>query len=173
MANTPPLATRLGRIGRSVYSQLVHRLKKHNGPIYPLHVGDTYLSPASYIQDLPKEPQLSRYSQVRGDPKILQTVAHYLSTQQGQNVQSDELILTHGATEGLTALLASLISPGDEVLILAPYWPLVAGSVRLFGGVAKEGGGAQSESDDKPADTPQHGSRAATRWREAHQLSES
>ena len=138
MANTPPLATRLGRIGRSVYSQLVHRLKKHNGPIYPLHVGDTYLSPASYIQDLPKEPQLSRYSQVRGDPKILQTVARYLSTQQGQNVQSDELILTHGATEGLTALLASLISPGDEVLILAPYWPLVAGSVRLFGGVAKE-----------------------------------
>jgi N-succinyldiaminopimelate aminotransferase len=138
MANTPPLATRLGRIGRSVYSQLVHRLKHHKGPIYPLHVGDTYLAPASYIQDLPKDPHLSRYSQVRGDPAILDTVAAYLSKQQNHPVHSDELILTHGATEGLTALLASLISEGDEVLILAPYWPLVAGSVRLFGGVAKE-----------------------------------
>ena len=45
-SRVPDLPARLGKVGRSVYSQLLHRLANYKGEIYPLHVGDTYLPPA-------------------------------------------------------------------------------------------------------------------------------
>ena len=45
-----------------------------------------------------------------------------------------EVLITAGATGGLGAALGALMAPGDEVLILAPHWPLVSGIVRSLHG---------------------------------------
>lgn len=135
---TPELSTRLGRVGRSVYSQLLHRLSTYDGEIYPLHVGDTYLPPAISIAEAEKlqtlEAQAHRYTPVKGTTHTMSAAVEWLSARQGLSVSSDEVIVTGGGTAGLSALLAALLSPGDEVLLLAPYWPLMAGATRLHGG---------------------------------------
>jgi N-succinyldiaminopimelate aminotransferase len=43
-----------------------------------------------------------------------------------------------GATAGFTVVCSTLLSPGDEVVILAPFWPLIRGIVRAHGAVAVE-----------------------------------
>ena len=65
---TPPLSTRLGQVGRSVYSQLVKR--KEYEEQYPLHVGDTYLPPAIDVRSLNQSIEIHRYTPVNGQLKL-------------------------------------------------------------------------------------------------------
>jgi N-succinyldiaminopimelate aminotransferase len=44
----------------------------------------------------------------------------------------ENVLITAGATGGLCAALGAITSPGDEVLILAPFWPLIRGIVGAF-----------------------------------------
>lgn len=136
-SSTPELATRLGRVGRSVYSQLLHRLKTYEGEIYPLHVGDTYLPPAVEIDEAVHlasvETQAHRYTPVKGTATLVKIATEWLSARQGHTVLPEEVLITGGGTAGLSALLGALLSVGDEILLLAPYWPLIAGSARLYG----------------------------------------
>ena len=134
---TPSLSPRLGRVGRSVFSELLHRLSQYQGEICPLHVGDTYLEPAVALDDPlltnEKADYAHRYTPVRGIPTVVEAARSWLSKRQNIEVLPDEVIITGGGTAGLSALLAALLSPGDELLLLAPYWPLMAGAARLHG----------------------------------------
>lgn len=132
-SSTPELAGRLGRGGRSVYSNLLERARQSGYPLIPLHVGDTYLPPAVDLLTLPKSETMHQYGPVGGERALLEAASTYFSTQQGQEVPIRELLVTAGATGGLTALFSALLNPGDEAILLAPYWPLVAGSARLLG----------------------------------------
>lgn len=129
----PALANRLGRGGRSVYSNLLERAQESSSPLIPLHVGDTYLSPAVDVLELDKSPSMHQYGPVGGEPALLKAASAYFSSLQGRDVPTRELLVTAGATGGLTALFSALLQPGDEALLLAPYWPLVAGGARLLG----------------------------------------
>ena len=135
--NTPNLSPRLGSVGRSVFSQLLSRLSQYQGKLYPLHVGDTYMRPAIALDDpeiLAEQTSLvHRYTPVRGAPSTVEAARSWLSERQGVEVSPDEVIITGGGTAGLSALLAALLSPGDELLLLAPYWPLMGGAARLHG----------------------------------------
>jgi N-succinyldiaminopimelate aminotransferase len=101
--------------------------------LIPLHVGDTYLPPAVDVLSLEPEPTMHQYSVVGGEPALVEAACAHFSALQGTPVAREELLVTAGATGGLTALFAALLSPGDEALLLAPYWPLVAGGARLLG----------------------------------------
>lgn len=133
----PQLSSRLGKVGSSVYSQLIHRLNDYKGEIYPLHVGDTYLPPAVSMDDpvlkLRGEHQAHRYTPVRGTQSLISSVTQWLSDQQGIEVSEEEVIITGGGTAGLSALICALLNPDDELLLLAPYWPLMAGAARMHG----------------------------------------
>ncbi|MBM4291710.1 MAG: pyridoxal phosphate-dependent aminotransferase [Deltaproteobacteria bacterium] len=129
----PPLARRLGAGGRGVYSQLAGRAQASGRPLLPLHVGDTHLPPAVDVRALPASDDLHRYTAVGGEPALVEALRAHLARRQGAPVGAEEVLVTAGATGGLTALFATLLAPGDEALLLAPYWPLVAGGARLLG----------------------------------------
>lgn len=118
----------------SPYSALAHRLATHPGEVYPFHVGDTWMEPAvgCRMQDITVEahPGMHRYASVHGLPGLLDAIVERTRARTGLPVEPDDVLVTAGATGGLGAVLGALVSPGDEVLILAPYWPLVAGIVR-------------------------------------------
>jgi aspartate/methionine/tyrosine aminotransferase len=131
--NRPALNHRLGKIGRSVYSAFKNRLKSYSGETYPLHVGDTYLPPAVSLKHIPSDRALHRYTEVKAYPPFMQAICDYLSQLQSRAVSAEEILVTGGGTGGITALLQTLLSPNDAIMLLAPYWPLVAGAARLAG----------------------------------------
>jgi N-succinyldiaminopimelate aminotransferase len=122
-----------------VYSALAHRLNRHEGETYPLHVGDTWLEPAEgcRMEDLTvaEYPGMHRYAPVQGLPALLELLVERVRARTGLAEERDNVLVTAGATGGLGAAVGGLVEPGDEVLILAPYWPLIAGIVRSFHGV--------------------------------------
>ncbi|MCA9546065.1 MAG: pyridoxal phosphate-dependent aminotransferase [Myxococcales bacterium] len=131
---SPVVAAMPGRI----YSSLAHRMAAHPGETYPLHVGDTYMEPAvgCRMQDLTvaDHPGMHRYSSVQGDRALLDAICARTERTQGVPTPRDAVLVTAGATGGLGAVCGALVGLGDEVIILAPFWPLIAGIVHTMGG---------------------------------------
>ncbi len=104
----------------------------------PLHVGDTWLEPfvGGRMEDLRQVDfrGLNRYSEPRGLPELLDAIVDKVQTRNRLVCERDSIWVTAGATGALGAAVGALVSPGDEVLILAPFWPLIRGIVQTFGG---------------------------------------
>jgi N-succinyldiaminopimelate aminotransferase len=79
-----------------------------------------------------ENPGLHRYPPVNGLPALLGALARH------HGVKPARILTSCGGTGGLKAVAGALLSPGDEVLILAPYWPLIAGIVRTSNGIPVE-----------------------------------
>jgi N-succinyldiaminopimelate aminotransferase len=113
-------------------------MSEHRGEIYPLHVGDTWLEPADgcRMEDLSvaQHPGMHRYASPQGMPELIDAVADRCRLRTGVAVGHGSVLITAGATGALGAVLGALLDPGDDVLVLAPYWPLIAGIVRCFKG---------------------------------------
>jgi len=140
MPRHPDVSTRSERLSASVYSALVGRVHAQPGPVYPFHVGDTWMEPATgcRMQDLSiaEHPGLHRYGPVQGRADLRAAIAAQRRRRTGLDVQADDILVTAGATSGLGITLGALVDPGDEVLILAPHWPLIAGMVHGLSGKA-------------------------------------
>ncbi len=138
MPRFPDTARHLAGIPPSVYSGLAHRLDRFAGETYPLHVGDTWMEPPEgcRMEDLRVAdlPGMHRYAPVHGLPVLLDAILERERRKTGLALERDNILVAAGATGGLGAVAGALLEPGDEVLILAPYWPLIEGIVRSFHG---------------------------------------
>lgn len=120
----------------AVYSPFADRLSGHPGPIFPLHVGDTWRDPfvGARSEDIlsAEHPRLHAYGNTRGIPELIEGVRGKLRRRNGLEHSSDEILITAGATGGLASLAGAVLSPSDEILILAPFWPLIRGIAQSF-----------------------------------------
>jgi aspartate/methionine/tyrosine aminotransferase len=136
----PPLKENQSGL-KNAYSQYAELAKSSGSPLSPLHVGDTYLPPAigCRMQDLSisEYPRLHQYAPVQGRSDLIAGIAKYRQQREGLLPSNDEIVVTAGATGGLFGLASALIEPGDEVIMLAPYWPLFGNAIRHYGGTTK------------------------------------
>lgn len=120
----------------AVFSPIAHRMSQVPGGVVPLHVGDTFMEPfaGARMEDLRERdfPGLHRYCETRGVPELVLAIAEKARTKNALPAGPESVLVTAGATGALGASVASVTSPGDEVLILAPYWPLIRGIVEAF-----------------------------------------
>jgi len=134
----PEYARSVRGIAGAVYSSLAHRLAEFEGEVYPLHVGDTWLEPADGCRmqdlDVTQYPGMHRYAPPQGLPRLIDAVVERVRSRTGVAVDRANVLIAAGATGALGAVFGALVDPGDDVLILAPYWPLVTGIVRTFNG---------------------------------------
>jgi N-succinyldiaminopimelate aminotransferase len=79
-------------------------------------------------------PGMHRYTSPHGLPALLEAVVERVRERTAVPTEPGEVLITAGATGGLGAVMGAIVEPGDEVLITAPYWPLIEGIVRSFHG---------------------------------------
>ncbi len=139
MPRFPQVAPTVAAIPGAVYSKLAHRLEGYRGEIYPLSVGDTWMEPppGCRMEDfrVADHPGMHRYAPVQGNPELVSRLAERVRERSGAPTGPENVLMTTGATGGLSTVAGAIVSPGDEVLLLAPYWPLISGIVRSFHGV--------------------------------------
>jgi N-succinyldiaminopimelate aminotransferase len=139
MPRPPHLSPAAISIKGSVYSSVLHRLAEYGGQVYPLHVGDTFLEPAEgcRMEDftVASHPGMHRYAPPQGLPALVDAVVERLRARTGVPLERANVFVAGGGTSGLASVVGAIVSPGDEVLILAPHWPLIEGHVRMAGGV--------------------------------------
>ncbi len=80
----------------------------------------------------------NQYPPGRGVPELRQAVATHQHSWYGLDVDPDtEVLVTTGATEGIAAAVLALCEPGDEVVVLEPYYDSYAASIALAGAVRR------------------------------------
>ena len=72
-----------------------------------------------------------------GIPTVRETMAEYLSKQQGMKVSGKDVVMTVGAAGALVSFFRAVIEPGDEVISPAPYFVEYGAYCGHFGGVLK------------------------------------
>ncbi len=81
---------------------------------------------------------LHGYTSAQGDASVRKAVARAEEERSGCPVDPDLIYMTCGAAASLTATLHALCNPGDEVIVLAPYFPEYRVFVEKTGAVLKE-----------------------------------
>lgn len=81
--------------------------------------------------------ELHGYMSNSGYPEVRARVAASLNRRFDTDFSQDNIIMTVGAAGGLNVLLKTLLDPGDEVLVFAPYFLEYGNYVSNFDGVLK------------------------------------
>jgi len=121
------------------------KLEKQGQKITYLNIGDPVaygFQPPENVKDaLIKAIKNNQnyYAPSEGIQELRQAIAEK-EKRKGLLTTEDDIIVTNGVSEGLEMLMASIVEPGDEVLIPGPYYPPYASYVRLFGGIPVEFG---------------------------------
>ncbi|MFZ5640759.1 MAG: pyridoxal phosphate-dependent aminotransferase [Bacillota bacterium] len=106
------------------------RLRKIHGPdkVYDFTLGNPDVEPpAAFKAELKKladnpVPGMHRYMSNTGYPETRRAVAGVLAEDSGLPVKENHVIMTCGAGGALNVVLKTLLDPGDEVIILAPFF---------------------------------------------------
>jgi len=121
----------------SVYAPVGGDASAPPGEVCPLNVGDTWLEPfeGGRLEDIhqAEHPGLNRYSPTQGLAPLIDAIVEKVRGRNGLACEREGVLVSAGATPGLAAAVGALAAPGEEVLILAPFWPLIRGMVQAFG----------------------------------------
>ena len=77
-------------------------------------------------------PGLNRYSPTQGLPPLVDAIVEKVRSRNQLPYERNSVLVAAGATGALCAAVGMLAAPGEEVLILAPFWPLIRGIVQAF-----------------------------------------
>jgi aspartate/methionine/tyrosine aminotransferase len=80
------------------------------------------------------DPAMHRYTPTPGLPALRQAIADKTLRDAGVSVQAAQVLVTNGGKQAVYEAFATLLDPGDEVLLPAPYWTTYPESIRLAGG---------------------------------------
>jgi aspartate aminotransferase len=82
-----------------------------------------------------REPKHHRYTPVAGLPELRGAIAAKTARDSAYQVESSQVLVTNGGKHAVYNTFATVLDPGDEVLIPAPYWVTYPEAVMLAGGV--------------------------------------
>jgi aspartate aminotransferase len=75
----------------------------------------------------------TKYTPIGGTPELKAAIARKFARENALNFAPAEILVTNGAKQALFNLSMALLSPGDEVIIPAPYWVSYPDMARLAG----------------------------------------
>ena len=80
----------------------------------------------------------NQYAPGLGVPALRQAIARHQQRHYGIELDPDsQVVVTTGCTEGIAAALLGLVDPGDEVVVLEPYYDSYVAMIQMAGGVRR------------------------------------
>ncbi|MDT7669970.1 MAG: aspartate aminotransferase [Pseudonocardiales bacterium] len=80
------------------------------------------------------DPKNHRYSPAAGLPELKEAIAAKTARDSGYRVTASQVLVTNGGKQAVYQAFATLLDPGDEVLLPAPYWTTYPEAITLAGG---------------------------------------
>ncbi len=84
------------------------------------------------------DPRNHRYTPAAGLPELREAIAAKTGRDSRFEVAASQVLVTNGGKQAVEEAFATLLDPGDEVLLPAPYWTTYPEVVRLAGGAPVE-----------------------------------
>ena len=82
-----------------------------------------------------REPRFHHYTPAGGLPELRAAIAAKTARDSGLAVDAAQVLVTNGGKQAIYQAFATLLDPGDEVLLPAPFWVTYPEAIALAGGV--------------------------------------
>ena len=82
-----------------------------------------------------RDPRMHHYTPAAGLPELREAIAERTSAETGTAVTVANVLVTSGTKQAIAHAFATLLDPGDEVLVPSPYWVTFPEAISLAGGV--------------------------------------
>ena len=79
-----------------------------------------------------------RYTPAAGLPELRDAIVKKTKRDSNYEITSDQVLVTNGGKQAVYQAFASILDPGDEVLLPSPYWTTYPECIKLAGGVSVE-----------------------------------
>ena len=106
-------------------AQKSRELKAEGFDIISLSLGEPDFNTPDYIKEAAKkaiDENYSKYPPVPGYADLREAISRKFKEENGINYTPDQIIVSAGGKHSLINVILSIVNPGDEVIILAPYW---------------------------------------------------
>jgi aspartate aminotransferase len=118
-------------------SQRSRELKAKGIDIISLSLGEPDFNTPDYIKEAAKkaiDDNYSKYPPVPGYQDLREAISWKFKMENDINYSPDQVIVSAGGKHSLINVILSIVNPGDEVIILAPYWVSYYDQVIIAGG---------------------------------------
>ncbi|HYH32183.1 MAG TPA: pyridoxal phosphate-dependent aminotransferase [Pseudonocardia sp.] len=139
---TGRVSARIGGIGESAtlaVDSKAKALKAAGRPVIGFGAGEPdFPTPPAVVaaaEAACADPRNHRYSPAAGLPELREAIAEKTRRDSGLDVDAAQVLVTNGGKQAVYQAFATLLDPGDEVLLPAPYWTTYPEAVSLAGGV--------------------------------------
>ncbi|GHG58796.1 aminotransferase [Sinomonas cellulolyticus] len=117
-------------------------LKAAGRPVIGFGAGEPDFPTPDYIVEAAvaaaRQPRFHRYSPAGGLPELKEAIAAKTKRDSGYEAAASQVLVTNGGKQAVYNTFATLLDPGDEVLLPTPYWTTYPEAIRLAGGVPVE-----------------------------------
>ncbi len=118
-------------------AQKARRLAALGHDIVSLTIGEPDFDTPKHIRDaacLAMNDGFTHYAPIPGMADLKAALAKKLKTENGLDYDPAEIVIANGAKQAITNALFATIDPGDEVILLAPFWVAYEGAIAMAGG---------------------------------------
>ena len=114
-------------------------LKAAGRPVIGFGAGEPDFPTPGYIVEAAQracaEPRFHKYTPAAGLPELKQAIAAKTARDSEYIVEPSQVLVTNGGKQAVYQAFATLLDPGDEVLVPAPYWTTYPEAISLAGGI--------------------------------------
>jgi aspartate/methionine/tyrosine aminotransferase len=114
-------------------------LRAAGRPVIGFGAGEPDFPTPGYIVEAAQracaEPRFHKYTPAAGLPELREAVAAKTARDSGYQVSASQVLITNGGKQAVFEAFATLLDPGDEVLLPTPYWTTYPEVIALAGGV--------------------------------------
>jgi aspartate aminotransferase len=139
------ISRRIGSIAESATLAVdakAKALKAAGRPVIGFGAGEPDFPTPDYIVEAAvaaaRNPKYHRYSPAAGLPELRAAIAEKTMRDSGYHLDPSQVMVTNGGKQAVYNAFATLLDPGDEVILPAPYWTTYPEAIRLAGGVPVE-----------------------------------
>jgi len=147
--STPPsfprISARVGGIAESATLKVDARakaLRAEGRPVIGFGAGEPDFPTPQHIVDAAvaacSDARFHRYTPAGGLPELKGAIVAKTLRDSAYEVESAQVLVTNGGKHAVYGVFATILDPGDEVLLPSPYWTTYPESIRLAGGVPVE-----------------------------------
>jgi aspartate aminotransferase len=135
------LAQRIGEIEPSVtltIAALAKAMQQDGKDVCSFSAGEPDFDTPAHIKAAAKQALdlgKTKYGPAAGEMRLREAIATKLQQDNQLNYRAANILVTNGGKHSLYNLMMSLLDPGDEVIIPAPFWLSYPEMVKLAGGV--------------------------------------
>jgi aspartate aminotransferase len=118
-------------------SRLSRELKAQGKDIISLSLGEPDFNTPQFIKDAAVQAMVDNfttYSPVSGYDDVRESISRKFLRDNELHYSKDQIVVSTGAKQSIANVVLSIINPGDEVIIPAPYWVSYIEIVKMAGG---------------------------------------